>query len=78
MQNSADLFTQKQQLKQKLDQLIENYDPSGAALLNMVTDMAESYPALQHVAELLAVACSQMRILEHRHELLNKHGIPIE
>ena len=67
-----------QTLKDQISNLIESYDPSGSALLEIAVDVADKYSALAHVSELLAASHSQMRVLEHRHALLKKHGIPIQ
>ncbi|NEZ67921.1 hypothetical protein D0962_35160 [Leptolyngbyaceae cyanobacterium CCMR0082] len=67
-----------QALKDQISNLIESYDPSGSALLEIAVDVADRYSALAQVSELLAASHSQMRVLEHRHALLEKHGIPIQ
>lgn len=67
-----------QSLKNQITTLLRGSDPSGAALLEIAADEADNYDALSHVAGLLSATHEQMVILEHRHELLKKNGIPIE
>ena len=67
-----------QVLKSQITALINEWDESGGALLEIAADVADSYPSLSPVSGLLVASHEQMVMLEHRHDLLTKNGIAIE
>ncbi|MEM8610715.1 MAG: hypothetical protein AAGF93_01760 [Cyanobacteria bacterium P01_H01_bin.105] len=73
MKNPSDYET----LKNQIIALIDEWNPSGAALLEIAADVADLYPSLSPFSGLLSATHEQMVILEHREALLKKNGIPI-
>ena len=79
MQDLSEKAKKREQLEQDIAQFLNEYDPSGADLLEITVQFSRSsYSTLQYVFEILAEVYDLMRALESRHELLEKHGIPIE
>ncbi|NEP56706.1 MAG: hypothetical protein F6K31_06730 [Symploca sp. SIO2G7] len=67
-----------QVLKSQITALIDEWDPSGGALLEIAADVADNYPALSHISGLLVATHEQMVRLEYQNELLRQNDIPIE